>query len=453
MRLKLTRAQIHTLHRLFGASRYVWNWALELRTTVYRERNEKLNWVALSAVFTQYRKAPGTEWLSSLPREPFNQVLRDQEKAFGNFFAKRAQYPRFRRRGQHDAVRFTLDQRREQVDRAAGTVSLPGFGTVRFKNTYGEMPGRLRSVTFSKDAAGRYHASFTADHVPAPARTAPLEAAVGIDMGLEHLVTLSAGEVVAAPKALAKHLHKLTRYQRRMARQRNAAMIKAGLDPTKPLPTGTRLLVSNRQRRTQRRIGRLHARVADIRMDTTHQLTAGLVRRFKVFAFENLNVKAMVRSMGRRAFRRAVADASLGELRRQLEYKAAWQGRTVIWVDRFYPSSKTCSRCGTVNGELTLSDRRWTCPGCGIEHDRDHNAAINIKREGLRLLAQQHATPGSGESAAGVTPGPNARGEISVREWALACSTRPDSTNREPVKRRSAPSSRLRRQQRRRTGT
>ena len=449
VRLRLTRRQTHTLNRLFGATRHIWNWALESRTAAYESRGETLNWVALSKQFTTYRCASGTDWLSALPREPFNQVLRDQEKAFTNFFKKRAKHPCFKRRGQHAGVRFTLDQRRTQVDRTAGMVSLPGLGPVRFKQTYGAMPGRLRSVTLSRDAGDRYFASFTADQVPACDPTIPLYPSVGIDLGLSTWATLSTGTTIAAPKPLSKKLQRLRRYQRSMSRRRDMALRKLGLDSNKPIPKGTRIPASKCMQLLKRRIGRLHVRIRDTRQNALHQFTARVVRENALIGIEDLAVKGMVRGMGRRTFRRSVSDAALGELRRQIEYKAVWHGRAVVTVDRFYPSSKTCFECKAVNSELKLNQRTWVCPACGVELDRDMNAAKNLEAEGLRLSAE--ATPRSGES--GVFYSTNARGETPVRGGTVVPLTRPDSKNREPVKRRYAPSSGSRRRERRGTGT
>lgn len=443
VRLRLHRDQAYTLNRLFGASRHVWNWALEQRTRAYQDRDEKLNWIGLSRMLTQYRAAPGTEWLSTLPREPFNQVLRDQERAFANFFAKRAKYPRFRWRGAHDRVRYTLDQRRTQVDRTAGTVDLPGLGTIRFKNSYAEMPGRLRSVTLSRNGAGQYYAAFTADRVPAPAVIAHSVEAVGVDLGLSALATLSTGERIAAPKALAKKLVKLRRYQRAMSRKRDVQLRALGLDSNKPIPKGTRLPVSNRARYLRQRIGRLHTRIRDTRQNAIHQFTAKLAQIHGVICLEDLSVKGMARAMGRCAFRRSVADASLGEFRRQIEYKAGWHQRIVSAVDRFYPSSKTCSVCDCVNQDLQLSERRWTCSSCGVKHDRDLNAARNILTAGLRLLS---ATPRSG--------GCEARGVAKDNVAEFPPLRQSSTANREPVKRRRpAPSSHASRRERRNVGT
>ncbi|EQD25976.1 transposase, IS605 OrfB family, partial [mine drainage metagenome] len=381
------------LGRLFGASRFVWNWALARRSQAYQTDKIKLNWVSLSREFTALKAARETAWLGELPREPFNQVLRDQERAFGNFFAGRARYPRFRHRGSQARVRFTLDQRREQVARGGNTerwayVQLPGLGRVKLRRTEA-LQGRLRSVTLSRDGAGRYFAAICADGVVLAEPPAARTHAVGIDVGLRTLGVMHDGEqarAIPAPKALSGKLARLRRYQRHQSRQLAAQMRAQGLDPAKPAPKGVRLGMSRRRRRTRARIARLHAGVADLRGDALQRASTGVVREAEVIALESLRVRAMARSMGRRGFRRAVADASLGALRRQIIYKGAWAGRQVVAVDPFYPSSKTCSNCAAVNTALKW-EKHWVCLTCGAQHDRDVNAAKNLRAEGLRMLA------------------------------------------------------------------
>jgi len=393
VRLSPNRVQERMLRRLIGAKRFVWNWALGESNAQYRETGKRKPLKDLSSGVTALRKAPDTAWLDELPREPFSQVLRDLERAFSNAFAKRAAFPSFKSRGTVNALRFTLDQRREQVDRS-GRVQIDGVGKVRFRVTE-DLIGRLRSVTVRLDSAGRWFASFTADGVPAKTAASAAMPSLGIDMGLKDAVVFSTGEKIAAPKPLKAKLAKLRRYQRRHSRQRDHQLRLMGLDPEKPIPKGTRLPVSNRGRRTQQMIGRLHAQVADQRREFQHQISRTIVDTAQVILIEDLNLAAMAKSMGRKSFRRSVADVGLGELRRQIEYKAAWAGRAVIRIDRFFPSSKTCFDCGHVNKALDLKERTWDCPACGTHHDRDINAAKNIEREGLRLLADP-STPRSG---------------------------------------------------------
>ena len=435
MRAYPTRSQARQLAQLAGATRRVWNWALDRRTAAYRADGTRLNWVALCREFTALRAAPATAWLGDLPREPFNQVLRDQERAFAAFFAKRAQYPKPRRYGVPYGIRFTLDQRREQVERGDDTshwarVILPGLGMLKLRRTE-VLAGRLRSVTLRCEA-GAWYASITADGVPAPVSAPAVCEAIGVDIGLKDLVVRSDGVRVPAPVALKSSLARLRRYQRHYVRQRDAAARRQGLNPAAPFPKGTRIEASNRMRRTQRRVADLHARIGAVRREALHRATTDLVRSAKVIAIEDLAVKAMARGMGRKGFRRSVANAAPGELRRQIDYKARWSGRTLSVVDRWYPSSKTCSECGAVNKALTLNQRRWTCPACGAEHDRDFNAAVNIEREGLRLLAVSN-TPMSGEI--------NARGDLGAVAGAriIALPQHRRSKNRELDAGRCAP--------------
>lgn len=439
MRIHPTRAQQRQLSRLLGATRFVWNWALDRRTTAYRCDGAKLNWIALSREYTVLKNTPGTAWLAELPREPFNQVLRDQERAFANFFAKRASYPKFRRRGMPSGIRFTLDQRREQIDRGTETgrwarVSLPGLGELKLRRTE-ELTGRLRSITLRREGQAWY-ASLTADGVTAEASTPAARQILGIDVGLRELVIRSDGVREPAPATLRAKLGRLRRYQRHYTRQREAAARRQGLDPTNPFPKGTRIAVSNRMRGTQRRIGTLHARIGAVRRETLHRATTAIVRTAQVIAIEDLAVKGMSRSMGRGSFRRSVANAAPGELRRQLTYKAKWAGRVLHVADRFFPSSKTCSACGTINRSLTLREKHWRC-GCGAEHDRDDNAAKNLEAHARRALYESPEPSG----ATRMSRGSYARGESSAvaATQNIALSQHRRSVNREPTPKRCAP--------------
>jgi putative transposase len=418
VRLSPTPAQARSLRRLFGARRFVWNWALKLDRTL-RASGQRNGVTAWSAALTALKREPDTAWLADLPREPFNQTLRDFDRAKKNFFAGRARPPRRKRFGTVNSARFTLDQRRQQVtlgERHA-EVQIDGLGRVRFRRTEA-MDGRLRSVTVRQDSAGRWFATFTADGVAKPIARPAGRNALGIDLGLRQTATCSDGRVFPAAKPLKVKLARLRRYQRRQSRQLAAQMQAQGLDPTKPCPKGTRLDCSKRRQRTQQQIGRLHAQIADVRLDHLHQISAAAVQRAEILILEDLAVAAMGRSL-HRGFRRGVADAGLGELGRQLNYKAAWHGRVVVKVDRWFPSSKTCSGCGHIHAGLRLQDSRWTCPACGSELDRDLNAAINIEREGLRLLVP--STPRSG--------GTDAQGESASAAGKSSPVGQPNSTN------------------------
>ena len=440
VRLYPTPAQADQLKRVCGTRRWVWNWALGSRRDAYRRDGTKLTRNALSQQLTSLRRGadPDRKWLGELPRVPQIEALRDLDTAYTNFFAGRARFPRFSSK-QRDTprARFTLDQRRaaSQVDRERGRVQLDGIGKLRFRVTE-PMIGRLRSVSVRLNAAGQWYASFTADEVPAPAGADPVFDAVGVDLGLKTAMTVSRGQHTPAPKALAKKLKRLRRYQRHYVRQRDAAARRQGLDPSKPFPKGTRITVSNRMKRTKQQVGRLHVRISDTRANAQHQATTALVRSARVICIEDLNVRAMGRSL-HRGFRRGVVDAALGELRRQIDYKAGWYGRTLSVVDRFYPSSRTCSACGAINTELKLQHRNWTCSACGAVHDRDQNAALNIEREGLRLLVAATAPDGG----TGGRPETDAREAAKAPASKASLARRASATNRERIperQRRSA---------------
>ena len=379
--------QRRVLGRLFGASRFVWNWGLALRTSAYRADQRRLNWISLSREFTALRQAPETHWLAELPREPFNQVLRDQERAFQNFLARRARYPRFRRRGGRERVRFTLDQRRAQVEREAthrwAFVDLPGLGRIKLRRSE-SLEGRLRSVTLSRDWAGRYFASLCADQVSQAVWPEPQCEVVGIDLGLRDLAVVSDGahvHTLRAPKALQLKLTGLRRYQRRQSRQVAAQMRAQGLDPTKPCPKGVRLGMSRRRARTRARVARLHGRIGDLRRDALHRVSTALVGQARILVLEDLNVKAPARRGHCRGFRRAMADAALEDLRRQSRDTPAWAARQVSEIDRRHPSSPRGFEFGTAHTALS-SAKRGECPVCRVSHDRDENAPKTIPAEG-----------------------------------------------------------------------
>ncbi len=221
---------------------------------------------------------------------------------------------------------------------------------------------RTELVTLSLDVAGRYFVSFSAELAKAPPSLSCWAPAVVVDLGLKHLATLSTGEKIENQKHYQKHLRYLRQQQRFLSRQQKG---------------------SRRRERQKLRVARAHAKVREARQYALHDLTTRLTERFDLILIEDLNVKAL--SRGRNA--RAVHDASLGEIRRQLTYKLAWRDKILIDVDRWYPSSKVCSTCQHRLDELLLGVRLWRCPNCGASHDRDINAARNVLMEGLRQLA------------------------------------------------------------------
>jgi putative transposase len=220
------------------------------------------------------------------------------------------------------------------------------------------------SVTVSRDSAGRWHVSILTECPGAALPSLPLvEAAVGIDAGITSLVTLSTGEKIANPRYERRDRRRLARAQRNLSRKAKGSANRA---------------------KARVRVARVHARMADRRRDHLQKLSTRIIRESQTVIIEDLSVRNMVR---RHSLARAISDASWSQFRAMLEYKADWYGRTVVAVDRFYPSSKTCSACGVITARMPLSVREWTCAACGAVHDRDVNAAVNLRAAGLAVLA------------------------------------------------------------------
>jgi putative transposase len=287
-------------------------------------------------------------------------------RAFENFFAGRARYPRFRRKGRDD--RFSLSNDQFRVE--GGRIRIPKLGWVRMRETL-RFAGRIVSASVAR-VADHWYASITVDTSDPPGPPAENQGAVGVDLGVTALATLSTGETFSGPKALRTLLSRLRQLSRAVSRKVKGSRNRA---------------------RAKLKLARLHARIANIRRDSLHQLSTRITRRFHTIGIEDLNVKGM---LGNRHLARAIADMGFYELRRQLEYKAAWRGGQVVLVDRWYPSSKLCSCCGYRLEALDLGVRHWTCPGCGASNDRDVNAAINLKNVAVSSTASACGGEGAG---------------------------------------------------------
>jgi putative transposase len=348
-------AQRRLLDRWFGATRWLWNTALAIRSEAYRECGLSLTGNDLSRWLTQWKRTPGHEWLAQIPSTVLTQCLRDQDAAFRNFFAGRARYPKFKRKRASGSARFQNVGRRW----ARGVLSLPKLDSLKLAEALPEVE-RPNLVTLSRDSAGRYHVTFS---VEVPKALLPItHRVVGVDVGLTHLATLSTGEKISNPKRYLARLRYLRQQQRCLARRQKG---------------------SRRCEKQRLRVALVQARVRQERQCALHALTTRLVREFDLVMIEDLNVKAMARGI----HTRAIHDAAFGEVRRQLTYKSEWYGKILVEVDRWYPSSKRCSECQYTLDELRLDQRQWTCPKCGFRHDRDVNAARNLLAEGLRQLA------------------------------------------------------------------
>jgi putative transposase len=362
-RMEPTCEQAHALNRMAGARRWVWNWGLDRRREHYREFGKTLTFKALCLELTALKSRAGSAWLGEADSQALQQVLKDLCQAFVNFFEKRAHFPRFKSR-KRDRGRFRIPQRVKVV---LGAVIVPKIGRVRIRQSR-DVDEETKGATFKRDAKGHWSITLTvAFEMPDVACTAPDPATViGIDLGLKDFAIFSdASEPVPAPKFFRQGQKKLRRAQRAVARRQDG---------------------SKRKAKARVKVARIHQKIASQRKDFLHKLTTRLVLGHDALCIEDLSLKGLARTKLAKSF----TDASMGEFRRQVTYKSEWNHKPLVVIGRFFPSSKMCSACGAINHELTLADRKWDCR-CGSHHDRDPNAAINIRNEGLRILAAGQA--------------------------------------------------------------
>jgi len=382
-RLYPTAEQREFFARSFGCVRFVYNEALAYCQAEREAQRKHPNAIDLQKRLVSLKGQ--YPWLADVDSQALKESCRDLDKAFAAFFrrVKAGQtpgYPRFKSRNDR-ANSYTATQRLH-ADFCDRRIKLPKCGWVKCRGLR-KFDGKIKSITVRQSASGRYTASLLiedghADPLPT-AMPAGVEV-VGIDMGCktegdhQQLATLSTGQVIMMPAYLKVALKRLARAQRKLARKAKG---------------------SNNRRKQRQRVARLHERVANQRRDFLHQTTHRLTRENQALAVEDLNVKGMMAApkpkqdeqggylpngrAAKRGLARSLTNVGLGEFARQLRYKALWRGVALLECGRFEPSSKTCSGCGHRLAELPLAVRAWVCPECGAEHDRDINAAINIK--------------------------------------------------------------------------
>lgn len=357
--------------RAAGTARFAYNWALVEWKRQYEawKLDNSLPKPSQTALRRQLNalKRKQLPWMLKVTKNAPQMAIIQLGDAFKNFFAGRAKYPQFRKKGVHD--RFTLTNDQFSIDGCR--IRIPNLGWVRMRESL-RFAGKIMSATISR-VADRWFVSITVDtvddsHLP----KAENQGAVGVDLGIAALATLSTGEAIDGPKPHKALLGRLKRLSRSLSRKQKG---------------------SANRKKAKAKLAKLHARIAAIRTDALHQLTTNLTRRFHTIGIEDLNVRGMVKN---RHLARSIADMGFFEFRRQLEYKAAMRGGQVVVADRFYPSSKTCSACGSVQEAMPLSVRQWICPDCGTRHDRDLNAAIN-----LATYAASSAVSACGEEGSG----------------------------------------------------
>ncbi|WP_063060360.1 RNA-guided endonuclease InsQ/TnpB family protein [Nocardia sienata] len=354
-----TPGQAEQLAKTFGCVRFVYNRALAERSQAWTLEKRRVTYVDTARALTTWKRHAETEWLGEVSNVALQQSLRHLQGAFDRFWRKQTAYPKFKKKGRskdsatYMANAFSYRDGRIKLAKQAEPLD------IRWSRPLPE-DAQPSQVTVSKDSSGRYHISILVEVTIS--EHAPADATVGVDAGITSLYTFSTGEKVSNPRHEKKDRARLAKAQRVLAKKQKGSANRA---------------------KARLKVARVHARIADRRRDHLHKLSTRLVRENQVIAIEDLSVRNMVRN---RTLARAISDASWSEFRSMLEYKADWYGRTVVAIDRFYPSSKTCSVCGRVNDSMPLHVRDWHCP-CGAVHDRDTNAAKNILAAGLAVSA------------------------------------------------------------------
>ena len=349
--------QTELLANTFGCARFVYNAILRWRTDAYYKDGESISYNKASAKLTELKKE--FDWLKEVSSVPLQQALRHQQSAFKNFWDKRAKYPQFKKKHAKQSITLANSAFRYKDGQLFIAKSKQSLN-IRWSR---ELPSEPSTITISKDKAGRYFVSMLCEFESKPKPMPVTAKTVGIDLGLNSLFITDNGEKVDNPRHTKRYANKLAYLQRKLAKKQKGS--------------------KNRDKARQK-VARLHAKIADCRLDNLHKLSRKLINENQVVCVESLAVKNMIRNP---KLSKSIADASWGEFVRQLKYKAEWAGRTIAEVDQWFPSSKRCSCCGFVNESMPLNIRDWTCPECKTHHDRDVNAAINIKTVGLAGLA------------------------------------------------------------------
>ncbi len=355
-RIYPTKEQEGILAQHFGNVRWYWNYSLSLCETTYKETGKGLTRNAIQSLLPKLKEE--NDWLGLCYSQCLQVVALNLSTAYKNFFEKRGGYPKYKSKKGKQSIQFP-----QNVKLQDDYLKLPGkIGKIYCRLTK-QFEGKIKTVTISLNPSGQYFASILVDDGKDLPQIIQEGKAIGIDVGITDIAVTSDGEKFSNPRWMAKHEKNRVRKERKLARKQKD---------------------SNRRNKARKLVARLHNRVANSRADFLHKLSRRIVNENQVICVENLNVKAMTKN---RKLSKAITQVGWGMLCTMLKYKAEWEGKIYLEIDRFFPSSKTCSHCFHKVEELPLKIRSWECPKCGTKHDRDINAALNIKEEGLRILA------------------------------------------------------------------
>lgn len=357
-RIYPNKNQIDFLEKSFGCTRYIYNWALDLRIKAYQENKETLSAIDLCKRLTVLKKDEDKQWLSEPTNECLQQSIRNMDSAFTRFFREKKGFPKFKSKHKNknsckfiNSVSFDFENKRIKVPKCG----LVKFSCDRIFN------GKIGTLTISKSPTNKYYASVLVDDKePMPDKPKiKEETTIGIDVGIKSFAVLSNGKVFENMKFLEKNEKRLAVIQKRFSRKQKG---------------------SNRRKSYKLKVARQYERITNLRTNYIHQVTSKIIAENQSIVIEDLNIDGMLKN---HCLAKSISSVAWGEFFRQLEYKSEFYGRNLVRIGRFEPSSKLCE-CGTINNELKLSDRIWTCKACGRVNNRDELASKNIKKFGLK---------------------------------------------------------------------
>ncbi len=354
--------QKQVLSQHFGCSRWWWNFALNLCIETYKATGKGLTRAALNTYLPQLKKNQETEWLKDCYSQVLQSTTLNLVTAYKNFFEGQARYPRFKSKKNKQSIQFP--QNVKVTDK--GELSFPGKVGVIKSNIHRPIEGKIKTVTISMNPSGKYFASILTEIEGDYPKKSDKGKVAGVDWGIQEFAIVHDGKRTSKfenPKHFQKHQKNLARKQAKLARKQKG---------------------SHSRNRAQKLVARVHERLSNARQDYLHKLSRKLVDDNQVIVVENLNIKGMVRN---HKLAKVISDGGWGIFVNFLSYKLEKEGKILVEIDRFFPCSKICSNCHYQIGEMPRSVRDWTCPNCGTDHDRDENAAINIRAEGIRVLS------------------------------------------------------------------
>ena len=344
------------LAKAFGSCRWLWNHFLNLINQTYKQTAKGLFAYDVKKLIPQLKKQKETAWLSETYSQSLQQVCLNLGVAFHNFFEKRAKYPNFKSKHGKQSLQYLSN-----VNIENNYLKLPKIGLI-FAKIHRPIEGKIKTVTISKNCCHQYYASILLENSNLKPEQSTKGKAVGIDLGLTHFAITSDGSKFDHPNILKKHEVNLKRKQQQLSRKQKG---------------------SNQRNKARLKVAKVHNKITNCREDFLHKLSRRIVNENQVIVVENLNVKGM---MPNHCLAKSIQQLGWGQFCTMVKYKAEQEGKVYLEVDRFFPSSKTCHVCLNRVDSLALDVRQWSCPKCSTNHDRDINAAINIRDEGLRIL-------------------------------------------------------------------